>query len=490
MGGVPVEIGRNDPCPCGSGKKYKRCCQAGPLDLMEEAARRVRRIQDQLEPKLVRFVRSLHGERCLDEAWEEFACGCDELERDGPEMQLFHPWVIYDWIPELPGRAGRANNLSVARLYLNEHAAELRPEEARFLEKTFTAPISFHDVVEVERGRRLRVRDVILQSEQDVFEKSGSETLWVGDVIFARVVPYDGVALMIGSGAVALPPIEKQPILRLRERLRKNVGQPTPEMLLAGAREFRALYLSMRDKVMNPAPPVLNNTDGDPLEFHTITCEVESADAAFHALKSLAKGEAEEDLLHDATFDRDGRLRKVEFGWTKAGNRVHRSWENTVLGQVTIEGTKVTVEVNSAKRAQKIQAEIRKHLGGTARRLTVSIKPLEEALQDYDQIRDTPEEMKRRAADAAWRAGPEVQEMMRQVLERQWEGWVKEKIPALDGKTPFQAVRTPEGREMVEALLLQFERSGPEPSGHGYDFNRLRRKLGLRTHEGGPEPTV
>ena len=21
-----IKIGRNDPCPCGSGKKYKRCC--------------------------------------------------------------------------------------------------------------------------------------------------------------------------------------------------------------------------------------------------------------------------------------------------------------------------------------------------------------------------------------------------------------------------------------------------------------------------------
>ena len=21
-----AEIGRNDPCPCGSGKKYKKCC--------------------------------------------------------------------------------------------------------------------------------------------------------------------------------------------------------------------------------------------------------------------------------------------------------------------------------------------------------------------------------------------------------------------------------------------------------------------------------
>ncbi|WP_428590831.1 SEC-C metal-binding domain-containing protein [Sphaerochaeta sp.] len=25
---LPVRIGRNDPCPCGSGKKYKKCCGA------------------------------------------------------------------------------------------------------------------------------------------------------------------------------------------------------------------------------------------------------------------------------------------------------------------------------------------------------------------------------------------------------------------------------------------------------------------------------
>jgi uncharacterized protein len=23
---VPAKVGRNDPCPCGSGKKYKKCC--------------------------------------------------------------------------------------------------------------------------------------------------------------------------------------------------------------------------------------------------------------------------------------------------------------------------------------------------------------------------------------------------------------------------------------------------------------------------------
>jgi len=23
---VAAKVGRNDPCPCGSGKKYKKCC--------------------------------------------------------------------------------------------------------------------------------------------------------------------------------------------------------------------------------------------------------------------------------------------------------------------------------------------------------------------------------------------------------------------------------------------------------------------------------
>jgi preprotein translocase subunit SecA len=26
------KVGRNDPCPCGSGKKYKKCCGAGTAD--------------------------------------------------------------------------------------------------------------------------------------------------------------------------------------------------------------------------------------------------------------------------------------------------------------------------------------------------------------------------------------------------------------------------------------------------------------------------
>jgi hypothetical protein len=34
---VPPKIGRNEPCPCGSGKKYKRCCLDNPAPLANAA---------------------------------------------------------------------------------------------------------------------------------------------------------------------------------------------------------------------------------------------------------------------------------------------------------------------------------------------------------------------------------------------------------------------------------------------------------------------
>ena len=32
-----MKIGRNDPCPCGSGKKYKHCCLNRPVPARQQA---------------------------------------------------------------------------------------------------------------------------------------------------------------------------------------------------------------------------------------------------------------------------------------------------------------------------------------------------------------------------------------------------------------------------------------------------------------------
>jgi hypothetical protein len=110
---------------------------------------------------------------------------------------------------------------------------------------------------------------------------------------------------------------------------------------------------------------VLINTDGDLLEIHTMTFDVESAQAAFDALAPLAAGVPREALLHNAEYDDAGALSKVEFQWLKKGNRKFSGWENTVLGDIKLEGRSLVAEANSEKRAQKLRKEIEKRLGRT-----------------------------------------------------------------------------------------------------------------------------
>ena len=47
-----------------------------------------------------------------------------------------------------------------------------------------------------------------------------------------------------------------------------------------------------------------------------------------------------------------------------------------------------------------------------------------------------------------------MRKQMQAVMQKQVESWIHQKIPALGGRTPMQAVRDPDGKEMVEALLL------------------------------------
>ncbi len=79
---------------------------------------------------------------------------------------------------------------------------------------------------------------------------------------------------------------------------------------------------------------------------------------------------------------------------------------------------------------------------------------------------------------------PEVRKHLQERMQRQVEAWAHEKIPALGGRTPMEAVNDPDGREIVESLLVQWERSADEgvyQQGIQPDIGALRRILNLPT---------
>jgi len=123
-----------------------------------------------------------------------------------------------------------------------------------------------------------------------------------------------------------------------------------------------------------------------------------------------------------------------------------------------IDGTTLRIEINSEARAKTIRKEIKKRLGNRARYKTTEIQSPEAMMGNrQDGEAGSPDEGMDH--DELMQI-PEVRQHMEDMLNAHWEDWVDLKIPALGGQTPREAVKTSDGRESVEALLLDAEQRG------------------------------
>lgn len=127
-------------------------------------------------------------------------------------------------------------------------------------------------------------------------------------------------------------------------------------------------------------------------------------------------------------------------------------------GSIRIDGRRLSVEVNSARRAKKIRREIERRLGKGARFKADQVQDLDAMMaqgipKGQTLINSTEHD--------ALMQNPEIQAHMAEMMKKHWDGWVKTKLPVLGGKTPKRAVKSADGREAVEALLADAERMGP-----------------------------
>jgi hypothetical protein len=174
------------------------------------------------------------------------------------------------------------------------------------------------------------------------------------------------------------------------------------------------------------------------------------------------------------------RLQSVAFDWRKQGNAKIPSWDNTILGNIKISGHTMVAEVNSKNRADRLCKEISSRLGRAAALDELSAATVEEMLAK------TPKQSRtqRKQDDELGQAllDPEARSHLQQIIQKQVDDWVHLKVPALGGRTPLQAVAEPDGQEIVESLLLDWERRAAEglyQAGIRPDFNAIRKLLNL-----------
>jgi SEC-C motif-containing protein len=479
---VMTSPGRNDPCPCGSGRKYKHCCLRA-TDAEESARARLRTAEGVLVPALFSYAADEFGNDFFAEAWDEFFVWRNvpgDIAGSREFGTTFDPFFVCSFVPdetedELP--AGWPTE--PLALHFLHHEVESCPDFQReFIKQACESHASFFVVESLVSGRSIDLKDILTGKRFHVLEQSASRTFHQGDLTYTRVVTAGGASIMIGAAPWIIPPSWHVHIIDFRDRV-------SPRRLMTRGNlfeydiEIRELYHHIVDALVNPRLPELRNTDGDPIEMTTMTYElaVTTAEAAEHLRPLATLGD---DVHIDGeTFDSSGALTAATLSWIKPGNRKNKDWDNTILGNLRLDGSQLIVEANSARRRDRIVKEIAKRLGSGATlvetKVTDVVKELKNrrAAQRSEDVAATP------IPPDAERTS-ELKALEAEFLRKHWDAWIDTKVPALGNRTPRQAAKTPRGRERLEALLSDYERSAKRSrSAFVPDIAELRRILGL-----------
>lgn len=134
------KVGRNEPCPCGSGQKYKKCCESKDLDAAAERAR----AQAVAATDRLADERTRHQPRDAGWAWEDD--GLDELSNsviDLIEQRRFDEALVvcerlrvefpdvHDWLERSAMVHEARGNLQLALDFYRRHVAFITAPERR-----------------------------------------------------------------------------------------------------------------------------------------------------------------------------------------------------------------------------------------------------------------------------------------------------------------------------------------------------------------------
>lgn len=143
---------------------------------------------------------------------------------------------------------------------------------------------------------------------------------------------------------------------------------------------------------------------------------------------------------------------------------------------------KLVLKTNSLERAEQGKELLEKLLGGVIEFQGMITESIEQMMKSSSKAKNKQDGQLIPESNAHLAENPEIREKIAAMAKSHWDDWFDMSIPALEHQTPRQAAKTPEGRERLEALLLQIERMNAQKQQDDpfrADINLIKTTLGL-----------
>jgi len=322
------EVGRNRPCPCGSGRKYKLC---HATQLRHPFPMRA----DWLWTKAVLFALRPR-QREIVVSYAELLAGADgDSFVTALTDPLAHDLALFDG-----GLLAR---------FLDQRGALLPDDELALARSWLDSRRQLLEVAEVRPGHGVRCRDLLTREEVYIRDRTLTTQLEPLDLMYGRALPDGAGELRLRDDARFVSRLQRSSLLEL---LRRDAGG-----------EEIAGFFAPRSGL-----PRLSNAEGEDLVFCTARYDVADPDAVWRRL-----GEHLDDDGGDALFEH-----------TEVPGR-----GAVIRGTVRRDGDRIALDTNSVERLRRLQALVL-DIDPTAQLVDESTVPVEQALAERDEAGEEP----------------------------------------------------------------------------------------------------
>ncbi|MBD3161875.1 MAG: hypothetical protein GF346_06315 [Candidatus Eisenbacteria bacterium] len=388
------------------------------------------------------------------------------FERSGPDFEdpelalpLRYPWALHH--APIEGKP-------VSRWFLEDPEEEIPGPERAWLLAQGAAWLSIWEARAADPGVSLTLFDLLTGEGRTVRESLASRSIRPGTGLLCRVVEEPDGPRIDGLHPMPLPAEAAEEVAgKIRRKTRRK--RRVPVETLRRPEIGRALIAFWEEAVAGlqeprAVPPRMQNTDGEKL---CLTADAFAFDPR-HRKEILARLDALPET--DAKTEKDG-VRVYSF--LRPRDRTHEDRESTVIGRATLHDRELLLETNSTARANALRGRVESVLRHRIRHRSRREEDPFSALEAGGPLAGDPSSPDEIAPE-------ERDRVQRELKARHYAAWPDQPLPALDGKTPREAVRSPDGREQVDLLLRSCERHEARlPAGQRYDFSRLREELDL-----------
>jgi hypothetical protein len=461
----------NEPCPCGSGRKYKKCCNGPGAPAAAGGLPHTQTDRASAFEKLDFFIDELWEEEEEEAAFDAFWDRQREHESELPKDLLVmsrdvqDAWFAFDHEVD--------DGVRVIEEFLKQ--AVLSGSERSFLMAMSQSSMRLYEVQETVPGTSMTLHDLVEGNVVIVSERTASRTIARHECLAARVIP---------RGCSGRPEIERGilPIPSfLRDQMIAEIKKHRSEFLRGhpGASIdafYKLIPPLLHDawitSIFEPAVPKLANTDGEELVATCVSFHVDDKEAVIRAF---------------AVAEHEGLRRLADAAWGWSGKSA--TGGEVSVATLDLRADILTVEANSVERGRRARELVERLAGAAIRHRGTTHEDVRRQVIEgvtASALGGSNEGVESAALD------PGVAEAL--VLEhfsRHYRAWLDEAVPALDGRTPREAAKSHDLRSRVGDLILGLEGMYERALKDGqpaYDPSWMWAELGLQTEADPSEP--